>query len=72
VRLSLHEDSRAPAEMFDRFFAAESTCARVPAGEPVGFDADLWSKLTALEAFFMRMPHGGEWSKSSNSRDRKM
>jgi alkylation response protein AidB-like acyl-CoA dehydrogenase len=40
--------------MFERFFATESTPARVKAAEPVGFDAALWKDLVALDAPFLR------------------
>lgn len=53
--LSLPEDSLPVKEMFERFFAAESTPARVRAAEPVGFDPALWKELVALDAPFMRL-----------------
>jgi len=53
--LSLPEDSQPVKEMFERFFAAESTPARVRAAEPVGFDPALWKELVALDAPFMRL-----------------
>lgn len=65
MQLSLPEDSIPVKEMFERFFASESTTARVRAAEPVGFDAGLWSELLALEVPFMRMAAdagGGEMS----------
>lgn len=55
MQLSLPSDSVPVKEMFERFFAAESTPARVRAAEPVGFDADLWRELLALEIPFMRL-----------------
>jgi alkylation response protein AidB-like acyl-CoA dehydrogenase len=55
MQLSLPSDSVAVKEMFERFFAAESTPARVRAAEPVGFDPSLWRDLVALEAPFMRL-----------------
>jgi 3-oxochol-4-en-24-oyl-CoA dehydrogenase len=55
MRLSLPEDSVPVKEMFERFFATESTPARVRAAEPVGFDAELWKELVALEVPFMRL-----------------
>ena len=36
-------------EMFERFFATESTSARVRAAEPTGFDPALWRELVALD-----------------------
>ena len=55
MQLSLPEDSVPVKEMFERFFASESTSARVRAAEPVGFDRALWSELLALEVPFMRL-----------------
>ena len=55
MKLGLPDDSLPVQEMFERFFAAESTPARVRAAEPVGFDPDLWRQLVALEAPFMRL-----------------
>jgi 3-oxochol-4-en-24-oyl-CoA dehydrogenase len=55
MKLALPDDSRPILEMFEEFFATESTPAQVRAAEPVGFDAALWSKLVAVEAPFMRL-----------------
>lgn len=55
MQLSLPEDSVPVKEMFERFFASESTPARVRAAEPVGFDAEIWKELVALEVPFMRL-----------------
>ena len=55
MQLSLPKDSVPVKEMFERFFASESTPARVRAAEPVGFDAELWKELIALEVPFMRL-----------------
>ena len=55
MNLVLPDDSLAVQEMFERFFAAESTMARVRAAEPVGFDPALWRELVSLEAPFMRL-----------------
>jgi 3-oxochol-4-en-24-oyl-CoA dehydrogenase len=55
MQLSLPQDSIPVKEMFERFFATESTPARVRAAEPVGFDAELWKELVALEVPFMRL-----------------
>ncbi|MDT0509916.1 acyl-CoA dehydrogenase family protein [Novosphingobium sp. MMS21-SN21R] len=65
MQLSLPEDSVPVKEMFERFFATESTSARVRAAEPVGFDAELWKELLALEVPLMRTASsagGGEMS----------
>ena len=55
MKLGLPQDSRPILEMFEGFFAAESTPARVRAAEPLGFDAALWAELVAVEAPFMRL-----------------
>lgn len=54
MKLGMPEDSLPVQEMFERFFATESTTARVRAAEPVGFDAALWTELLGLEAQFLR------------------
>jgi len=54
--LSLPNDSLPIKEMFERFFAAESTPSRVRAAEPIGFDPVLWRDLVELDAPFMRLP----------------
>jgi 3-oxochol-4-en-24-oyl-CoA dehydrogenase len=54
MKLGLPEDSLAVKETFERFFAAESTSARVRAAEPVGFDARLWHSLVELDVPFLR------------------
>ena len=55
MQLALPDDSQMVKETFERFFAAESTSARIRAAEPVGFDRALWTELLALEAPFMRL-----------------
>src|SRR6516165_2680015 len=55
MQLILPDDSVPVKEMFERFFATESTPERVRAAEPVGFDAALWRELVGLEAPFMRL-----------------
>jgi len=65
MQLSLPEDSIPVKDMFERFFESESSPARVRAAEPVGFDAELWKELLALEVPLMRMSAsagGGEMS----------
>uniref|UniRef100_UPI0035C959A8 acyl-CoA dehydrogenase family protein n=1 Tax=uncultured Sphingomonas sp. TaxID=158754 RepID=UPI0035C959A8 len=65
MQLTLPSDSVPVKDMFERFFAAESTPGRVRSAEPVGFDADLWRELLALEIPFMRLAEaagGGEMS----------
>ncbi len=55
MNLKMPEDSVLVRDMFERFFAAESTSARVRAAEPVGFDARLWRDLVGLDVPFMRL-----------------
>ena len=55
MKLGLPDDSLPVQEMFEGFFATESTPARVRAAEPVGFDPALWRELVAIEAPFMRL-----------------
>lgn len=55
MQLSLPADSVPVKDMFERFFAEQSTVARVRASEPVGFDADFWRELVGLELPFMRL-----------------
>jgi 3-oxochol-4-en-24-oyl-CoA dehydrogenase len=65
MQLGLPEDSSPVKDMFERFFATESTPARVRDAEPVGFDGELWKELVALEVPFMRLSGdagGGEMS----------
>jgi alkylation response protein AidB-like acyl-CoA dehydrogenase len=65
MQLGMPEDSLPVQEMFERFFATESTPARVRAAEPVGFDSVLWTDLLGLEAPFLRLVSeagGGEMS----------
>ena len=65
MKLSMPADSLPIQEMFERFFATESTPARVRGAEPNGFDAALWRELIALDAPFIRLSAaagGGEMS----------
>src|ERR1700741_5104520 len=65
MQLGMPDDSLPVQEMFERFFATESTSARVRAAEPVGFDPALWTELLGLEAPFLRLSSeagGGEMS----------
>ncbi|HEX4376576.1 MAG TPA: acyl-CoA dehydrogenase [Steroidobacteraceae bacterium] len=55
MKLGIPEDSLAVKETFERFFAAESTSARVRAAEPVGFDPKLWRSLVELDVPFLRL-----------------
>ena len=65
MQLNVPDDSVPVKDMFERFFATESTPARVRAAEPVGFDPQLWKDLLALDVPFMRVPGtagGGDMS----------
>ncbi|CAN7612105.1 acyl-CoA dehydrogenase family protein [Phenylobacterium sp. LjRoot225] len=65
MQLGMPDDSLPVQEMFERFFATESTSVRVRAAEPVGFDPGLWTELLGLEAQFLRLNSeagGGEMS----------
>jgi len=55
MQLGLPKDSVPIKAMFERFFEAESTSARIRAAEPIGFDPALWRELVALEVPFMRL-----------------
>jgi alkylation response protein AidB-like acyl-CoA dehydrogenase len=55
MKLTMPDDSLPVQEMFERFFATESTPARVRAAEPLGFDPQLWRDLVGLDAPFMRL-----------------
>jgi alkylation response protein AidB-like acyl-CoA dehydrogenase len=50
LKVSLSEDQRAVEELFSEFFAKTSEPMVVRRAEPLGFDAELWSKLCALDA----------------------
>lgn len=50
MKVSLSEDQRAVEELFSEFFAKTSEPLVVRRAEPLGFDAELWSKLCALDA----------------------
>lgn len=56
MNLTMSGDSLLVQEMFQRFFATESTPARVRSAEPVGFDPALWRELVGLDAPFIRVP----------------
>jgi len=59
MKLSLSEESRVVQDTFERFFAAESTPARVRAAEPIGFDHPLWLSLAELGVPAMRVATEG-------------
>ncbi|HEX7856337.1 MAG TPA: acyl-CoA dehydrogenase [Sphingobium sp.] len=56
MKLTLPEDSLLVQDMFEKFFAGQSTSERIRAAEPVGFDGKLWRDLVAIDAPFMRLP----------------
>ena len=56
MQLDLNDDQRLYKDSFERFFAAQSTPARVRAAEPLGFDPALWRGLAELGALPMRAP----------------
>ena len=48
--LSLSPEQQAVEELFTSFFSKESPPSVARAAEPLGFDADLWRKLEAMDA----------------------
>ena len=54
--LSLSEDQQTLRTAFAEFFDKEATVERVRAAEPLGFDQDLWAKLTGTGAVAMGLP----------------
>jgi alkylation response protein AidB-like acyl-CoA dehydrogenase len=56
VDLSLSEDQQTLRTAFAEFFDKEATVERVRAAEPLGFDQDLWAKLTGTGAVAMGLP----------------
>jgi len=65
VNLHLSDQQVMLQESFQRFFAAESSTARVRAAEPLGFDRALWNGLAATEALTMRVITGDGTADSS-------
>lgn len=53
---SLNDEQVSIRESFARFFAENSKSERVRRSEPLGFDADLWTKLAELGVVSMRLP----------------
>jgi len=49
MRLSLTSDQEATVAVFEDFFRREATPGRVREAEPLGFDADLWRALVAVD-----------------------
>jgi alkylation response protein AidB-like acyl-CoA dehydrogenase len=58
---TLNETQTAVRENFERFFEKESPASKVRAAEPLGFDPELWHRLTATGVVAMGVPedHGG-------------
>jgi len=65
VNLHLSDEQVLLQESFQRFFAAESSTARVRAAEPLGFDHALWNALAATGALSMRAISGDGTGDSS-------
>jgi alkylation response protein AidB-like acyl-CoA dehydrogenase len=65
VNLCLSDEQVLLQESFQRFFAAESSTARVRAAEPLGFDRALWNALAATGALTMRVISGEGGTDSS-------
>jgi alkylation response protein AidB-like acyl-CoA dehydrogenase len=53
---TLNETQLAVRETFERFFEKESPPQRVRAAEPLGFDPELWARLTATGVVAMGVP----------------
>lgn len=62
MNLELSEEQRLLQETVARLFKEQSTPARIRACEPLGFDADLWAALWAMEIQRMRVPGDGQTS----------
>ena len=60
LNLEFAEEHRLLGEAFSRFFAEQSSIARVRAAEPLGFDAELHRSLGEMGAIGVRVPqHAG-------------
>jgi alkylation response protein AidB-like acyl-CoA dehydrogenase len=64
--LSLGEDQLTVRAAFAEFFGKEATIERVRAAEPLGFDQDLWTKLTGTGAIAMGLPEDAGGGGASN------
>ena len=58
MRLQLSDEQELLRNTFAELFAAESSCARVRAAEPLGFDPALWKTLIETEVVGIRVPEG--------------
>lgn len=59
MNLDLTEDQAAVADLFETFFAKESTSEAVRAAEAIGFDPKLWDRLGETGALTMALAGGG-------------
>jgi len=56
MRLQLNDQQELLRNTFAELFAVESSCERVRAAEPLGFDAALWKTLIETEVVGIRVP----------------
>ena len=56
MRLQLSEEQELLRDTFAELFATESSCERVRAAEPLGFDPALWKTLVETEVVGIRVP----------------
>ncbi|MBW2500376.1 MAG: acyl-CoA dehydrogenase family protein [Deltaproteobacteria bacterium] len=56
MNLNLSEEQQILRDTFAELFAAESSCDRVRAAEPLGHDPALWKTLVETEVIGMRVP----------------
>jgi alkylation response protein AidB-like acyl-CoA dehydrogenase len=56
MRLQLNDEQELLQNTFAELFAAESSCDRVRAAEPLGFDPALWKTLIETEVVGIRIP----------------
>jgi alkylation response protein AidB-like acyl-CoA dehydrogenase len=56
LNLEFSDDHKLLQDSLERFFAEESSIARVRAAEPLGFDPALWAALGALGTLGLRAP----------------
>ena len=65
MNLQLSDDQKLLQDSFERFFAAESSIARVRAAEPLGFDRELWNGIAQMGALTIRVKGGAGAADSS-------
>jgi len=56
LNLELAQEQQMLRDSLERLLQKDSTSARIRAAEPLGFDAALWSELTALGLPLLRVP----------------